>query len=258
MRALIRVDLHPDGQFPQKADRQNYNKRIIELFEELGYDQRKPTSRVRQGGGQIYQLRQQDGNYVFEPKQSGTVGSETEAGAVQSVDSADVGLAQCALGGAIASANRSGSVYDQETLTASEEVNEVFGDVPETPFKRTEMEHLVMIGYIDQGQSYFVVSSINQCELHVRIRNGVWSLLQRSCRDFYEKVRRKSKKRWRLDQSTSRLPVNHAQLNGRPMRWTLFRFVGVVATWLKERLWSQEGDPKSYMIVERLIEVIEP
>jgi hypothetical protein len=74
------------------------------------------------------------------------------------------------------------SLPTQPELDESEEVKYLFEDAPDL-VKRKEMEHLIMLGYTSEGQAKFVLCSINQTILHIRVRDDLFDNLRRAC--FY-------------------------------------------------------------------------
>jgi hypothetical protein len=76
-----------------------------------------------------------------------------------------------------------GSLPPQEELELSSDVAYIFEGVPD-PTKTEEKKHLIMLGYTSEGQAKFVICSINQNVLHIRVREDLFDKLRRSCREI--------------------------------------------------------------------------
>jgi hypothetical protein len=63
----------------------------------------------------------------------------------------------------------------------------ILHDIPKD-IESQEKNHLVMMGYISQGQAHFTVAAINPGELHVRIQAPLFDRLRKACEDFNQKV----------------------------------------------------------------------
>lgn len=83
----------------------------------------------------------------------------------------------------------SDSTERQQQLQSSAEIATLFEDVP-ADITAEEQRHMIMLGYTSEGQSTFVVCAINPTELHIRIRQGLFERLRRSCLEIARKVRR--------------------------------------------------------------------
>lgn len=76
-----------------------------------------------------------------------------------------------------------GHLPTQDELEESADVNRLFESVPET-IKNEELKHLVLLGYTSEGQAKFVVCSINQNILHIRVRDDLFDKLKRACKEI--------------------------------------------------------------------------
>jgi hypothetical protein len=74
----------------------------------------------------------------------------------------------------------------QVALEEDVHVQSVLSDIPDDILTQ-EQKHLVMLGYISDGQSHFVVTGINPTELHIRIKGQLLGRLRRACVDMYLK-----------------------------------------------------------------------
>jgi hypothetical protein len=71
----------------------------------------------------------------------------------------------------------------QAELEQWEEVKRLFEGVPNNVLLE-ETKHLVMLGYTSEGQAKFVVCSINQRIIHIRVRDDLFDKLRRACREI--------------------------------------------------------------------------
>jgi hypothetical protein len=71
----------------------------------------------------------------------------------------------------------------QAELEQWEEVKRLFEGVPNNVLSE-EAKHLVMLGYTSEGQAKFVVCSINQRIIHIRVRDDLFDKLRRACREI--------------------------------------------------------------------------
>lgn len=126
MRALIRARIIPglDGKLPDRIeDRTAYDKVVISLFRDMGYDPRSLPN-VK-------------------------------------------------------------DLPDQTDLATSADVENLFADVPLNI--EEEKNHLVMLAYTSEGQAKFIVCSINQYDLHIRIKDDLFEKLRRACAEICER-----------------------------------------------------------------------
>lgn len=82
----------------------------------------------------------------------------------------------------------------QETLLQDKAVQEIIVDIPDH-VREQETSHLVMLGYISEGQAYFIVSSINPTVLHIRVRGRLFGRLARACAELNRNVNTLVKRR---------------------------------------------------------------
>lgn len=125
MRALIRVKITArHNALPPREHREAYDKAIIALFRDIGYDPRTVEG--------------------------------------------------------------SGAIPTQDELANSKEVKHLFENLLDTDEKIVgeEMKHLVMLGYTSAGQAMFVVCSINQDVLHIRVRDDLFEKLRQACSEL--------------------------------------------------------------------------
>lgn len=101
----------------------------------------------------------------------------------------------------------------QQEMEASEDVAKLFEGVPD-PVKTQELKHLVMLGYTSEGQAKFVVCSINQNVLHIRVRDDLFDKLKRACKEICMCAWRHALKRSRL-----------FRLIRRKTNWHLYLFI---------------------------------
>jgi hypothetical protein len=71
----------------------------------------------------------------------------------------------------------------QDELRDSKDVERLFDGVPDD-LRDEETKHLIMLGYTSQGQAKFVVCSINQLVLHIRVRDDLFDKLKRACKEI--------------------------------------------------------------------------
>lgn len=99
----------------------------------------------------------------------------------------------------------------QADLERSEEVARLFEGVPDN-VREEESKHLIMLGYTSEGQAKFVVCSINQRVIHIRVRDDLFDKLRRACREICTSIWRYASPRFSaFDRSTSGI---HLQVNG--------------------------------------------
>lgn len=122
MRALIRIDLLDAANIlPPREEREEYDKKIRELFSQIGFNARELKDTV--------------------------------------------------------------SIPSQAELAICPDVEYIFHGVPEV-VSEEEKKHLIMLGYTSDGQAKFVICSINQNVLHIRVRDDLFEKLRRSCREM--------------------------------------------------------------------------
>jgi hypothetical protein len=82
----------------------------------------------------------------------------------------------------------------QEALLNHPFVNEILEDMP-PDIKEQETEHLILIGYVGEGQSHFIVTGVNPTEIHIRIKGRLFGRLRRACTDLIKNARKLRDKR---------------------------------------------------------------
>lgn len=82
----------------------------------------------------------------------------------------------------------------QETLLNDPFVNEILEDMP-PDIKEQETEHLILLGYVGEGQSHFIVTGVNPTEIHIRIKGRLFGRLRRACTDLIKNARKLRDKR---------------------------------------------------------------
>jgi hypothetical protein len=83
----------------------------------------------------------------------------------------------------------------QMELETSEEVKALFEGLQGT-IAEEEKKHLIMLGYTSAGQAKFVVCSINQNVLHIRVRDDLFEKLRLACGEICARIWAHST-RWR-------------------------------------------------------------
>jgi hypothetical protein len=79
------------------------------------------------------------------------------------------------------------SLPTQGELEQSKDVEYLFEGVPDR-VKDEEMKHLIMLGYTSEGQAKFILCSINQTILHIRVRDDLFDKLRRACKEICRSV----------------------------------------------------------------------
>ncbi len=82
----------------------------------------------------------------------------------------------------------------QEALLNDPFVNEILEDMP-PDIKEQETEHLILLGYVGEGQSHFIVTGVNPTEIHIRIKGRLFGRLRRACTDLIKNARKLRDKR---------------------------------------------------------------
>lgn len=86
----------------------------------------------------------------------------------------------------------------QDALLNDPFVNEILEDMP-PDIKEQETEHLILLGYVGEGQSHFIVTGVNPTELHIRIKGRLFGRLRRACADLIKNARKlRDKRQFRL------------------------------------------------------------
>lgn len=82
----------------------------------------------------------------------------------------------------------------QKALLEDPFVQEIIEDMP-PDIKEQETQHIIMLGYVGEGQSHFIVTGVNPSVIHIRIKGRLFGRLRRACVEIIKKSRQLRDKR---------------------------------------------------------------
>lgn len=179
MRALIRMKVLPKQEISKLwANEFAYNKKIIDILLNIGYEPKIPAMYDLKGeGGSITANSETlddtskiEHNKIIEQLIARKENSEDIKSSVSSDESFLDFYAKKA----------------QEILGNSKECLKIFKDAPED-IQDEEKRRLIMLGYTSKGQSNFLVVAVNPQEIHIRIRQGLFNRLRACATEICEK-----------------------------------------------------------------------